>query len=206
MTSSKQTRLKIRRGFIKVPLSYKVLAINQLSSKDKKVIVKTLVKVTTDVQAKQLLGIGSKWGWKQVISDRAGIITYKGNEIALMFKRATTVIVPLPADPIPEGTLENPDDIWIRWDLFGMSARQQMKEVRAEVESQETDVKMLQMELDAKDKIIASLEQQVKGQQTIIKKKIMEVINDQEVNRYIRSTIVANEEELKQQARKRRMK
>lgn len=183
-----------------------MLAINQLSSKDKKVIVKTLVKVTTDVAAKKLLGIGSKWGWKQVISDRAGIITYKGNEVSLLFKRNTTVIVPLPSDPVPEGTLENPDDIWIRYDLFGMSARQQMKEVRAEVESQETDVKMLQMELDAKDKIIASLEQQVKGQQTIIKKKIMEVINDQEVNRYIRATIVDNEEELKQLARKRRMK
>lgn len=204
---TRQTRLKIRRGFVKAPLAYKILAVDQLSAKDKKLVSKVLIKVKTDSDAKKLVGPGSKWGYKPLAyqTDRVAMITYKGIEVAQMFKRVTLTLMPLPQDPAPEGTLENPEDVWIRYDLFGVSVRKQHKIVRDEVESQEHESDLLRMELDAKDKIIAGLEQQVKGQQTVIKKKIMEVIKDVEVNRFVRATITEHQTELEKLARKRKL-
>jgi hypothetical protein len=206
MVAAKQTRLKIRRGFVKVPLTYRILAVDQLSDKDKRFVTKTLVKVKTDADAKKLVGIGSKWGYKPLAykTDRVAEITYKGIVVSLMYKRVTLMLQPLPEDPIPEGTLENPDDVWQRHDLFGVSVRQQHKIVRTEVESQENEAKLLQIELDAKDKIIAGLQKQVKSQQTIIAKKLQESIQDTELSRYVRATVLEHENELAKAAKRRK--
>ena len=203
MTSTKQTRLKIRRGFVKVPLTYSVLAINRLSPVDKKVVSKILVKVKTEGDAKKLVGIGSKWGYKPLAynTDRVGVITYKGIEVAIMYKRVTLMLMPMPEDPVPEGTLENPEDVWIRFDLFGVSVRQQHQIVRTEVESQEHEFEMMQIELLARDKIIIGLQKQVKGQQTALAKNIKEVLKDPESNRLVRATIASHQKDLEALAR-----
>ena len=169
---TKQTKLKLRKGFHKAPPTYRVLAVNQLSKEDLKIVTKTMIKINTEAQAKALVGIGSKWGYKPFqITDRVGVITYKGIEVALMFKRFTTMVEPMPDDPVPEGYLENPEDVWIRYDLFGLSPRQQSKIIRTEVESQEKEANMLQIELDAKDIIIKNLETSMKSLQTQLKEK-----------------------------------
>lgn len=203
---SKQTRLKIRRGFVKVPLTYRVLAVDRLSDKDKRLVTKVLIKVKTDADAKKLVGVGSRWGYKPLAyqTDRVGVISYKGIEVAIMFKRVTLIIEPLPEDPIPEGTLENAEDVWQRHDLFGVSVRQQHKIVRTEVESQESESKLLQLELEAKDKIIAGLQKQIKGQQTIIAKNIKASLADVEVSRFVRAAIIEHENELAIKAKRRK--
>jgi hypothetical protein len=206
MVATKQTRLKLRRGFVKVPLTYRILAVDQLSEADKKLVAKTLVKIKTEVDAKKLVGIGSKWGYEQLAykTDRVGVIKYKGIEVSLMYKRVTLVLQPLPEDPVPEGTLPDSEDVWIRHDLFGMSVRQQHQYVRTEIESAEKESGLLQIESDAKDKIIASLQKQIKSQQTIIAKKINESIKDEEIGRYVRSTILQHQNDLVKAATKRR--
>lgn len=209
MVATKQTRLKIRRGFVKVPLTYRVLAVDRLSDKDKAYVTKVLVKVKTDADARKLVGIGSKWGYKPLAynTDRVASITYNGIEVAIMFKRITLILEPLPEDPIPEGTLENAEDVWKKFDLFGVSAREQHKILRTEVESQENEAKLLQVELDAKDKIIAGLQKQVKSQQTLLAKKLKdEIVNDADpyVARYIRATIVQHQDELTKAIKRRK--
>jgi len=72
------------------------------------------------------------------------------------------------------------------------------------MESQESESHLLLIEIGAKDKIIRSLEKQIKSQQTILKKNVKEVIQDPEVNRYVRSTIIQHQTELEKAARKRK--
>jgi hypothetical protein len=203
---TRQTRLKLRKGFVNAPLTYRVLAVTQLNDKDKKLVTKTLVKVKTEADAKKLVGVGSKWGYKPLAyqTDRVGVITYKGIEVAVMYKRITLILEPLPEDPAPEGVLENPEDVWTRFDLFGVSVRQQHKLIRGEVESQEFEHGLLKIELAAKERIIAGMTQQVKGYQTILKKKVLEVIKDQELNRFVRATIVEHQNELAKATKKRK--
>jgi hypothetical protein len=166
---SVQTREKLRHGFHKRPLAYYIPATNQLNDKDKKLVAKTLVKITNAVQAKALVVKGGKWGFSMAASldtPRMGILSYKGVEISVFFKRYTTMVVPDAMDPVPEGALENQDDVWKRFDLFGWSIHKIHKSVREEVTSQEIENQLQSVELSALQKKITSLETENKSLRT----------------------------------------
>lgn len=169
MKATRQTKIKLRKGFQNAPLVYKVLSVRALNAKDLALVIKVLAKVNTPKQAEKLVGPASKWGFKMLaLSDaRVGVSTYRGVEVALFFKRMTVDVVPDPIDPVPEGALEHPEDVWVRFDLFGKSARQQLKIIRAETESQEEESNLLRAELVIKEQLIRSNISQIRGLQTI---------------------------------------
>ncbi len=203
---TRQTKLKLKRGFVKAPLAYKILAVNQIKEADYKLISKALVKVTNEATAKALTGHGSKWGYKFYNLAGFGELTYKGIKVAMLYKRVMLTIVPDPEDPVPEGTLEDPDDVWLMVPMFGLSARQQAKLVRKELESQEEESDLLRMEVLGQEHVISNLEIQVKGLQTLVKKNIKEALKDPELNRHVRSTIAQHHNELELAAKKARRK
>lgn len=178
MPVKRQTKLKLRKGFDKAPITYKVLAVNLFTDTDNKIIAKTLMALNTDKQAQAVvtkIEWHNPWGFSYAVSlkgpERIGILTYKGVEVALFFKRYTVDVVPAPEDPVPEGALENLEDVWIRFDLFGQSIRQQHKTIRNEIITQERELQLCEVALKIETALVGKMEQQIKSLQTQLNAK-----------------------------------
>lgn len=68
-----------------------------------------------------------KNGWECRILDAMGrciLVSYRGFECAIYYKRQLTEIKLLPGDTFPESVLKDPNDAWQRLDLLGKSAKQ----------------------------------------------------------------------------------
>lgn len=184
MKASKQTRLKLRKGFHKAPISYRVLMVSQFNKEDQKEIAKGLIAAITPEKANELLprpGKQSKWSMRQVSlvgNFDVRSLHFKGLEVAAFWRRQTSEVIPDPSDPVPEGVLENPDDVWSRMDLFHKSARQMVGVVGEDLKSLQNEniakdvyIETLKSELLANDKTIKSLQAQLQAQQPIKAKK-----------------------------------
>jgi len=169
MVASRQTRLKMRRGYVKAPLSYTVLMITQFTEKDEKEIMKGLVKATTPEKAKVLLpvpGRKSNWSMKPLMlvgDHNIHLLSFKGAEVSLFFQRKTSVITPEPEDPAPEGVIEHADDVWIRLDLFNKSPRQLVGAVLEDLEEKDREIKRLEIMVDALQASISANEHTMKS-------------------------------------------
>lgn len=160
MVASKQTRLKMRKGFVAAPLKYKILMVHQFTDEDVKIISKGLIKATTPIKAKDLLptptNMKSKWRIKyisQVGIHDVQLLTYKECEVALFFKRSVSIIEPELEDPAPEGYIQNEDDLWARMDLFGKSPRQLVGSVAQELADKDVEISALKLHLESKDRV-----------------------------------------------------
>lgn len=159
MKASKQTKLKLRKGFVKAPISYRVLMVAQFTEVDMKEIARGLLQATTPDKAKVLLpqpGKPSKWSMRAVsyVGDyNVHSLHYKGLEVAAFWKRQTSEVIPAPSDPVPEGVLENPDDVWVRFDLLYKSARQLTSAVASDLDSLRKDNTRLSAQVEALNRV-----------------------------------------------------
>ena len=163
LKASRQTKLKLKKGFHNAPITYKVLMNHQFNEEDQKIIARGLVKAITPKAAEQLLpapGKPSKWTLQQNTS--VGIIgtytlcilKYKGLEVAVFWKRQTSEVTPDPSDPVPEGVLESPDDVWARLDLFNKSPRQLVNVVANDLETLQREHVACKIHIEAQARII----------------------------------------------------
>jgi hypothetical protein len=169
MVASRQTRLKLRKGYQNAPLTYTVLMVGQFTVQDEKEIAKGLVIGTTPEKAKKLLPTPikkTKWSLKPLMlvgNYDAHLLQYKGLEVALYFRRQVSIVTPEACDPAPEGVLQNPDDVWARIDLFQKSPRQLVGTVTAELESKDREIIRLNYEIEAKDALLSADEHTMKS-------------------------------------------
>ena len=156
--ASKQTRLKLKKGFDKAPISYRVLMVSQFSKEDKDIINKGLIKATTPEKTKELLpkpGSPSKWSIRQISqigNFDVQSLHYKGSEVAVFWRRQTSEVIPDSSDPVPEGVLEFPDDVWVRFDLFVKSPRQLIGAVQKTLDDLQQELGHKDLLLKAKDR------------------------------------------------------
>jgi hypothetical protein len=171
MVASKQTRLKLKKGFHNAPISYKVLMVNQFNAVDLKEIAKGLAHAISPVKAKELLpqpGKRSVWSMRQISlvgNFDVQSLHYKGLEVAVFWRRQLSEVTPDPSDPVPEGVIEHPDDVWVRLDLIGKSARQLMQLMQSEF----NEKNRLQVEVDSLIRINEAHETTIKALQSEIK-------------------------------------
>lgn len=170
MTASRQTKLKVRKGFIAAPMHYNILMVHQFNDQDQKTISKGLIKALTPEKAKVLLPTSKdsllprdkRSKWSLIAHSSVGlsgtfdlyILRFKGLDVAVFFKRQTSVITPEPEDPAPEGYVQDEDDLWARLDLFSKSARQLVGSVRSELSNQDAEISRLTLENEAQTKVI----------------------------------------------------
>ena len=109
-------------------LKYTVLTCTLVSEIDRTKIESVLKTIVTGPQAANLPdGVN---GWSCLKLDgahglgRAFLVSYKGIECALFFKRQLTEIKLQEGDRHPEGVLKDPDNAWQRLDLLGKSAKE----------------------------------------------------------------------------------
>lgn len=176
MTASKQTRLKLRKGFIKAPIEYRVLTTNQLSIDDLRYVLKTLATVRTFDDAKKLIAHNSKNKWGLIVSvmgfaTTAAVVKYKGIEVALLYRRLTNIVVPAPEDPVPTGVLENPDDVWVSFLLIGAKDSKLKKLYNEETKEMSRSLAQANAEVSALEQVIKSHEHTIRTLQGRLKIK-----------------------------------
>jgi bacterioferritin (cytochrome b1) len=136
--------------------------VAQLTAADHKEIAKGLLKAPTPEKAEVLLPTLpgcklSKWSMKMVTAlGNYGVhaLMYKGLEVAVFWKRQTSEVIPDPSDPVPEGVLENPDDVWAVLYLNGKSSRQLVGSVADEIKSLQTDLANQYIQIEAFERIV----------------------------------------------------
>lgn len=184
--ASRQTKLKIKKGFVNAPITYEVLMVHQLKPEDKKIIEKGLALATTPDKAATLVQKpepGKKCFWTLKMVSLIGtndirVLAYKNLEVAVFVKRQTSKVTPEPEDPSPEGVLENAEDVWARVDLFIKSPRQLLKSVQEELEQCRKDLALVEVDKanlkrlhEADERTIKSLQGQLKTAQQPKRKK-----------------------------------
>lgn len=133
--------------------------VSQFNDVDKKEIAKGLIKAITPIKAESLLpvpGKPSKWSMRLVSlvgNYDVRSLHFKGSEVAVFWKRQTSEVIPDPSDPVPEGVLENPDDVWIRFDLFSKSPRQLLGAIQDDLDNCAKERTRLQIEIDSLHRI-----------------------------------------------------
>lgn len=132
--------VRYHQGYVYDVLRYTTLLLDQMSKKDKTFVEGTLKTITTAPQAMTLPQIQHKDGnihnnkaenlmmngWACTCIDQLGkcyVISYHGFEVCVFYKRQLHVIKLQPGDKHPEGTLQDPEEAWMRLDLFGQSAK-----------------------------------------------------------------------------------
>jgi hypothetical protein len=132
--------VRFHKGYVWDKLRYTVLLLSQMGAKDKALVEATLKTTTTAPQALTLPAIEHKDGdihnnkaenlitngWAVTCIDQLGkcyVVSYHGFEVCLFYKRQLHVIKLNPGDKHPEGVCQDPEEAWMRLDLFGQSAK-----------------------------------------------------------------------------------
>jgi molecular chaperone GrpE (heat shock protein) len=106
---------------------YRVLQADMIKQADREKAGTIISFVQSDADAYKLAGHDG-FAYKDLdMRRRVGVITYRGAEVALLFKREIVELEPGPADPVPERTLNDPAGAWIQIDLLHIDPVEQRK-------------------------------------------------------------------------------
>lgn len=126
-------------------LQYLVLTLDQLSKSDKELVRAKVKALTTGEEA--IASVGDGWQyWLMDEQGRVGVLVYKGVEVAVFYKRQTTIMERSTGDPTPESLVE-PTDVWQRLDLLGPSARKANYFIKQSTEKRDEQIQLLEKEV-----------------------------------------------------------
>jgi len=149
------------------PIRYRVLLAEQLSAADKLTVAAKVSTMYSGPEAKSNSYqkapdhslVNDNWQFE--VLDRLGrvvTIKYRGAEVATFIKRQVTEVELLPGDPIPEGVIKDPLDVWVRVDLLGVSARQIGSRVGKQKKSIEEELRLSQRHVEIQAALLQGLE------------------------------------------------
>lgn len=151
-----------RLGLGAVERTYFVLLAQNLSEKDKHDISTRILQIGNGIDAERIAGTD---GWGCVKLDTMGrvrIVTYRGAEIALLYKRQVSVVKVEGCDPVPEGALGDPNDVWLRIDLLGTASKEATGQLRHKMINVAGQLELAKKELAVKEKRIEALDSSVR--------------------------------------------
>jgi molecular chaperone GrpE (heat shock protein) len=158
-----QNQVRLRRGITNTPIHYKVLSVNMLPKHLKVELGATLMKISTGTEAKALAGQPPGWGYEVLDTlGRIGVLRMRGVDVALFFKRQCQEVAVEECDPVPEGEIQDPIDVWVRLDLMGQSARQVNQRIKQQINIMSADNQLNNTQLAAKEQIITAHEADIK--------------------------------------------
>jgi molecular chaperone GrpE (heat shock protein) len=150
-----QNKERLKRGITSTPIRYKVLQITMLPQHLKIEMMSKLATINTGDQAKQLAGQPPGWGYRHLDTlGRIGVLSLRGVEVAVFFKRQMQELEVEDCDPVPEGEIKDPVDVWVRLDVLGLSARQVNARVKQQLNTLLGQSQLNETQLKAKEQII----------------------------------------------------
>lgn len=124
---------------------YRVLQADMLKPVDREKAATITAFIQSDTDAYKLAGHDG-FAYKDLdIRRRVGVVTYRGVEVALLFKREVIEQEPGPADPIPEKVIKDPAGAWMQIDLLDTSPVERRKGIGDRLSSALAQVSRLQI-------------------------------------------------------------
>jgi molecular chaperone GrpE (heat shock protein) len=124
---------------------YRVLQVDMLKQADREKAATVISFVQSDSDAYKLAGHDG-FAYKDLdLRRRVGVITYRGAEVALLFKREILELEPGPADPVPQITIKDPVDAWLQIDLLNADPVEKRKGIGERLSAALGQVSRLQM-------------------------------------------------------------
>ena len=103
-------------------IAYKVLPTDSLPRPAKDLIDVKMRGIKTGVDAEILAG-NDGWGYhKTFLPGTVGILTYKGVEVALYYRRQMIEVSSDECDPFPVGAIKDPKEAWVRIEFLHCKA------------------------------------------------------------------------------------
>lgn len=155
--------VRYHKNYVYDQLRYTVLTVSQMSEQDKHMVQASLKTITTGPEA-MVLPDGVN-GWACVTLDlrgRAFLLSYKGIEVALFYKRQLTEIKLEPGDRFPEGVCQDPNEAWQRLDIIGLSAKKANLVITTQHKRIENENKILSSRTSTQQELIDALEKENK--------------------------------------------
>lgn len=150
------------KNFVFDKLQYTVLTIAHMSQIVKDTVHATLKTIVTADQAFRLPNGVNGWACEKLdLRGRVLVLSYKGVEVALFFKRQTTELRLIPGDRYPEGVMKESSETWQRLDIAGLSAKKANFVTVKMQERIEGDNEILQKQIQALQAMNDELENQV---------------------------------------------
>ena len=160
--------LPYRKDIFREAMEYESLTISQMHDKDRKFVLKCIIKLNSQKDAEDFCfkmtqnGI-LNWSYSKLdLHGRIGILKYKGIEVALFIKRQTTKRRIDPEHPVSEAKMKDPKDAWMRFDLFGLSAKQSRRPTVETIAKLERELEKTQQKLATQIAISEQLDAEVK--------------------------------------------
>lgn len=161
---------------------YRVLQVDLLKKADRERAATVISFVQSDTDAYKLAG-QEGFAYKDLdLRRRVGVITYKGAEVALLFKREILELEPGPADPVPEHTIKDPAGAWLQIDLLSADAVERRKGIGDRLSSALSQVSRLQL-----------LWQGEEGQRIRLEEALKKLQKDKEENKGLRDRMTLME-------------
>jgi len=115
--------VRYHKGYVYDKLRHTVLTINQMSEADKRFVQATLKTIVTGPDAFVLPDGTNGWACSKLdLQGKSYVLSYRGIEVALFYKRQLHEIALQPGDRYPEGVCQDPKEAWMRLDFLGLSA------------------------------------------------------------------------------------
>jgi hypothetical protein len=166
---------------------YEVVSTELLADKDKEKILSAVVNIKTP---KTPLPENFTIKWLDHYG-RVAIITYRGAEVLLLFKKMTSQLKNLALEVAPRAYLKTPDDAWEAIKLVdiytGVSIGERVKELEKIVKQKDAMLEMMRLELEASNDLCAELQSKKRKKlaKTAVKITPAVIQSSLEINKYL---------------------
>ena len=160
--------INYHKDWIKDNIKHTILPVNHFTKPEREAVRSVLKPILTGEQAQAMVyredpiskKKGHQFGWSYKIdnSGRVGVLAFRGTEVAVFYKRQTTEVIPEPGELMPEGILQEPTDVWMRFDLMGRSSREQNLFLAQRHSRLEEEVAIQKQEIQAKESFVNAVE------------------------------------------------
>jgi len=146
-------------------IAYKLLPTDALT-KDQKEIIDTKVRsIKTGEDAEKIAGVDSFGYLKSFHPGVVGILTWRGVEVALFYKRQVISVESEECDPVPAIKIEDPREAWVRLEFLHTRASSLRQSWYADIEEVYND----------RIQHLEAIERQQTIEADLFNKKIMEL-------------------------------
>jgi molecular chaperone GrpE len=175
-----------KAGKLGVTPKYRVLQVDMLKPADREAAAAIISFVQSDSDAYKLAGHDG-YAYKDLdLRRRVGVVTYKGVEVALLFKREIVEREPGPGDPVPECVIKDPAGAWIQVDLLASDVVEKRKGIGDRLSQSMSQVSRLQI-----------LWQEEEGRRKRAEEEVAKLQKDKETNKALRERVSLMEAEKK---------
>ena len=185
--------VRYHQNYVYDQLRYTVLTLTLMSKVDKDFVESVLKTILTGPDAMLLPQVTYKdgdsnnnktenlipngWACTKIgYNKEIFLVSYKGVEVAIFYKRQLTEIKLQPGDRFPESVLQDPQEAWQRLDLLGQSAKKANFVLASTIKHIEDENKLLTSRVKTLEELNDKLESDISKKEEVVDRLRKEIV------------------------------